>query len=195
MYNASIVINEIATDAYRVIIDDKNKYIEQVNKGDSSFPVTTWSHFICGIPNSELCDDVRIEGFGLLDFDKPIPMLFYAFDQCYFDIEEHHFTDEFINIRKNNCFLKNNLMYMIYKMRFVCEPNILYSLVDEREKYRCYDMDLDEIFDETKLHNYMIQIKRKNIHFNSYHLPVIKGFKLSVDTKYNAIKCEIILLE
>lgn len=195
MDNASIDINEIATLAYRVIIDDKNKYIEQVNKCDSLFPVTSWSHFICGIPNSELCDDVHIEGFSLLDFDKPIPMLFYAFDQCYFDIEEHHFTNEFVNIRKNNCFLKNNLMYMVCKMRFVCEPNLLYSLADEHKKYRCYDMDLDEIFGDEKLHNYMIQIKRTSINFNSYHLPVIKDFKLTVDTRYNAIKCEIILLE
>jgi hypothetical protein len=187
--------DEMARDAYRVIINDKNKYIEQVNKSDSSFPITVWSHFICGIPNSDLSNDVNIEGYNLLDFDKPIPMLFYAFDQCYFDIEEHHFTDDYKSIRKNNCFIKHNLMYMVYKMRFVSEPNIFYSLADEHEKYRIYDMDLDEIFHEEKLYDYMIQLKRNNINFTSYHLPVIKGFRLSVDTKYNAIKCEILLLE
>ena len=56
-------------------------------------------------------------------------------------------------------------------------------------------MDLDEIFDEEKLHEYMSKVRRNNIAYTRYHLPVIKGFKLSVNTKYNSIKCEIILLE
>ena len=188
-------MEEQIREACSVIMNDKNNYISQVNQAEDLFPVTIWSHFICGIPNTELCDDVTIEGFTLLDFDKPSPMSFYAFDQCYFHIEEHHFTDDYKTIRKNNCFLKNNLMYMIYKMRFISEPNMLYSFANEDEKYRYYDMDLDEIFDEEKLYDYMIQLKRNNINFTSYHLPVIKGFRLSVDTRYNAIKCEILLLE
>ena len=56
-------------------------------------------------------------------------------------------------------------------------------------------MDLDEIFDEEKLAEYMSKVKRNNFAFTRYHLPVISGFKLSVDTKYNVIKCKIILLE
>ena len=56
-------------------------------------------------------------------------------------------------------------------------------------------MDLDEIFDEEKLAEYMSNVKRNNVSFTRYHLPVIKGFKLSVNNKYNAIKCEILLLE
>ena len=188
-------MEEEIRDACRVIIDDKNNYIAQVNQAEDLYPVTIWSHFICGIPNSEMNDDVKIEGFELLDFDKPIPMDFLAFDQLYFQIEEHHFTDNFKIVRKNNDILKNNLMYMIYNMRLICEPNDCYSLASEHEKYRHYDMDLDEIFDEEKLHEYMSKVKRNNFAFTRYHLPVITGFKLYVDTKYNAIRCKIILLE
>ena len=187
--------DEIARNAYNVIINDKQKYIEQVNEENSMFPVTLWSHFICGISKSDLNHNVTIEGFQLLDFDKPIPMLFSAFGQGYFSIEEHHFTDDFKYIRKNNCFIKHDLMHMIYSIRLVSEPNILYSLAEEHEKYRYYDMDLDEIFDEEKLFEYMTNIKRDNIEYTRYHLPVIKNFKLYVDTEYNAIKCEIILLD
>ena len=188
-------MEEQIRDACRVIMEDKNNYIAQVNQAEDLYPVTIWSHFICGIPNSEMNDDVKIEGFELLDFDKPIPMDFYAFDQGYFQIEEHHFTDNFKIVRKNNDILKNNLMYMIYNMRDIRESNMCYSFASEHEKYRHYDMDLDEIFDEEKLDEYMTKIQNNNIEYTRYHLPVIKGFKLSVDTKYNAIICEIILLE
>jgi hypothetical protein len=84
---------------------------------------------------------------------------------------------------------------MIYNMRSVLEPNDCYSFASEAEKYRRNDMDLDEIFDEEKLDEYMSKVKRNNFAFTRYHLPVISGFKLSVNTKYNSIKCEIILLE
>ena len=188
-------MEEQIQQACRVIMDDKNNYIAQVNQAEDLYPVTVWSHFICGIPNSEMNDEVKIEGFELLDFDKPIPMDFYAFGQGYFQIEEHHFTDNFKIVRKNNDILKNNLMYMIYNMRSVCEPNDCYSFANEHEKYRHNDMDLDEIFDEEKLHEYMSKVKRNNFTFTRYHLPVITGFKLSVNSKYNAIKCEILLLE
>ena len=188
-------MEEQIQQACRVIMEDKNNYITQVNQDEDLFPITIWSHFICGIPNSEMMDDVKIEDFELLNLDKPIPMDFYAFDQGYFQIEEHHFTDNFKIVRKNNDIVKNNLMYMIYNMRSVCEPNDCYSFADEHEKYRHYDMDLDEIFDEEKLHEYMSKVRRNNIAYTRYHLPVIKGFKLSVNTKYNSIKCEIILLE
>ena len=188
-------MEEQIRDACRVIMDDKNNYIAQVNQAEDLFPVTIWSHFICGIPNSEMNDDVKIEGFELLDFDKPISILFNAFDQGYFYIEEHHFTDNFKIARNNNDILKNNLMYMIYNMRNILEPNDCYCLASEHEKFRHYDMDLDEIFDEEKLHEYMSKVRRNNIAFTRYHLPVITGFKLSVDTKYNAIRCKIILLE
>lgn len=182
-------------EACRVIMDDKNNYINQINQEEDLFPITMWSHFICGIPNSEMIDDVKIEGFESLDFDKPIPMDFYAFGQGYFQIEEHHFTDEFKKVRKNNDIVKNNLMYMIYNMRNILEQNDCYCLASDHEKYRHYDMDLDEIFDEEKLNDYMSKVKRNNFAFTRYHLPVIRGFKLSVNTKYNSIKCEIILLE
>ena len=182
-------------EACRVIMDDKNNYINQINQDEDLFPITMWSHFICGIPNSEMIDDVKIEGFESLDFDKPIPMDFYAFGQGYFQIEEHHFTDEFKKVRKNNDIVKNNLMYMIYNMRNILEQNDCYCLASDHEKYRHYDMDLDEIFDEEKLNDYMSKVKRNNFAFTRYHLPVIRGFKLSVNTKYNSIKCEIILLE
>jgi hypothetical protein len=188
-------MEEQIQDACRVIMEDKNNYIAQVNQAEDLYPVTMWSHFICGIPNSEMNDDVKIEGFELLDFDKPIPMDFYAFGQVYFQIEEHHFTDNFKIVRKNNDILKNNLMYMIYNMRSILEPNDCYCLAIDHEKYRHYDMDLDEIFDEEKLHEYMSKVRRNNFAFTRYHLPVIKGFKLSIDTKYNMIKCEILLLE
>ena len=188
-------MEEQMREACRVIMDDKNNYIQQVNQEEDLFPITTWSHFICGIPNSEMMDEVKIEGFELLDFDKPIPMDFYAFNQGYFQIEEHHFTDNFKIVRKNNDIVKNNLMYMIYNMRRVSEPNDCYSFANEHEKYRHNDMDLDEIFDEEKLAEYMSNVKRNNVSFTRYHLPVIKGFKLSVNNKYNAIKCEILLLE
>ena len=182
-------------EACRVIMDDKNNYINQINQEEDLFPITMWSHFICGIPNSEMIDDVKIEGFESLDFDKPIPIDFYAFGQGYFQIEEHHFTDEFKKVRKNNDIVKNNLMYMIYNMRNILEQNDCYCLASDHEKYRHYDMDLDEIFDEEKLNDYMSKVKRNNFAFTRYHLPVIRGFKLSVNTKYNSIKCEIILLE
>ena len=188
-------MEEQIQEACRVIMTDKNNYIAQVNQEEDLFPITMWSHFICGIPNSEMIDDVKIEGFELLDFDKPIPMDFYAFGQGYFQIEEHHFTDEFKKVRKNNDIVKNNLMYMIYNMRNILEQNDCYCLASDHEKYRHYDMDLDEIFDEEKLNDYMSKVKRNNFAFTRYHLPVIRGFKLSSDTKYNAIKCEIILLE
>ena len=188
-------MEEQIREACRVIMDDKNNYIQQVNQEEDLFPITTWSHFICGIPNSEMMDEVKIEGFELLDFDKPIPMDFYAFNQGYFQIEEHHFTDNFKIVRKNNDIVKNNLMYMIYNMRRVSEPNDCYSFANEHEKYRHNDMDLDEIFDEEKLAEYMSNVKRNNVSFTRYNLPVIKGFKLSVNNKYNAIKCEILLLE
>ena len=84
---------------------------------------------------------------------------------------------------------------MIYNMRLIREPNDCYSFANEHEKYRHNDMDLDEIFDEEKLHEYMSKVKRNNFTFTRYHLPVITGFKLSVNSKYNAIKCEILLLE
>jgi hypothetical protein len=80
-------------------------------------------------------------------------------------------------------------------MRNILEPNDCYSFASEHEKYRHNDMDLDEIFDEEKLYEYMSKVRRNNIAFTRYHLPVIRGFKLSVNTKYNAIKCEILLLE
>ena len=179
----------------KIIFDDKQKYIELINQADDMFPITFYSHFICGIPNFEMLDDVKIIDFELLDFDKPIPMLFYAFEQGYFHIEEHHFTDDYKNVRKNNDFIKNNLMYMIHNMRLTCAPNVLYSLADEHEKYRHYDMDLDEIFDEEKLDIYFSKVKVNNVEFSRCHLPVIKDFRLSVVTKYNAIKCEILLFE
>ena len=69
-------MEEQIRDACRVIMEDKNNYIAQVNQAEDLYPVTIWSHFICGIPNSEMNDDVKIEGFELLDFDKPIPMDF-----------------------------------------------------------------------------------------------------------------------
>ena len=106
-------MEEQIREACRVIMDDKNNYIQQVNQEEDLFPITTWSHFICGIPNSEMMDEVKIEGFELLDFDKPKPMDFYAFNQGYFQIEEHHFTDNFKIVRKNNDIFKNNLMYII----------------------------------------------------------------------------------
>jgi hypothetical protein len=188
-------MEEQMREACRVIMDDKNNYINQINQEEDLFPITMWSHFICGIPNSEMIDDVKIEGFESLDFDKPIPIDFYAFGQGYFQIEEHHFTDEFKKVRKNNDIVKNNLMYMIYNMRNILEQNDCYCLASDHEKYRHYDMDLDEIFDEEKLNDYMSKVKRNNFAFTRYHLPVIRGFKLSVNTKYNSIKCEIILLE
>ena len=101
-------MEEQIQEACRVIMTDKNNYIAQVNQEEDLFPITMWSHFICGIPNSEMLDDVKIEGFEMLDFDKPIPMDFYAFGQGYFQIEEHHFTDNFKIVRKNNDIVKNN---------------------------------------------------------------------------------------
>ena len=69
--------------------------------------------FICGIKNDEMLDDVPIIDFDNLDFNKPILIVFYAFGQGYFHIEERHFTEDFKNVRKHNSFNKNNLMYMI----------------------------------------------------------------------------------
>jgi hypothetical protein len=188
-------MNEQTKEACFDIINEKKKYIEMINQADELFPINVCSHFICGIPNSEMIDDVKIESFELLDINQPIPMLFRAFGQGYFHIEDHHFTDDFKSALKNDNILKNNLMYMIYNMRDIREPNVCYSFASEHEKYRQYDMDLDEIFDEEKLDEYMTKIQNNNIEYTRYHLPVIKGFKLSVDTKYNAIICEIILLE
>jgi hypothetical protein len=177
------------------ILGDKQQYIDSINEDEEMFPVNMCSHFICGIKNTEMLDDVPIIDFDKLDFDKPIPMVFYAFGQGYFHIEEHHFTNDFKKVRKNNCFNKNNLMYMIYNIRTISEQNELYSLSDESKKYRHYDMDLDEVFDEEVLYDYLSNMKKNNIEFTRYHLPVIRDFKLFVDTKYNCIKCEIILLE
>jgi len=67
--------------------------------------------------------------------------------------------------------------------------------VFRREKNQRNELLANEIFDEEKLDEYMSKVKRNNFVFTRYHLPVISGFKLSVNTKYNSIKCEIILLE
>ena len=84
---------------------------------------------------------------------------------------------------------------MIYNIRSISEPNILYSLANDYNKYRHYDMDLDEVFDIEVLDDYLSKVRRNNFEFTRYHLPVIKDFKLFVDTKYNCINCEILLLE
>jgi hypothetical protein len=84
---------------------------------------------------------------------------------------------------------------MIYNIRSICEKNVLYSLAEEHEKYRHYDMDFDEIFDTKVVDEYLSKAKINNIQFNRTILPVIKNFTLSVDNTYNSIKCEIVLLE
>ena len=86
-------------------------------------------------------------------------------------------------------------MFIIYNIRNINKPNVLYSLEDEADKYRYYDMDLDEFFDEEVINDYLSKVRRSNFSFTRYHLPVIKDFRLIVDTKYNSINCEIILLE
>jgi hypothetical protein len=84
---------------------------------------------------------------------------------------------------------------MIYNIRKVTTPNVLYSLADEVHKYLYYDMDLDEVFDEEVIDDYLSKVRKNNFSFTRYNLPVIKDFKLIVDTKYNCINCEVILLE
>ena len=182
-------------EACKTILEDRHNYIDSINEDEQMFPLNIGSHFICGIKNDEMLDDVPIIDFDNLDFNKPILIVFYAFGQGYFHIEERHFTEDFKNVRKHNSFNKNNLMYMIYNIRNIRKPNVLYSLADEAEKYRVYDMDLHEVFDEEVLDDYLSKVRRNNIEFTRYHLPVIKDFKLNVDIKYNRIKCEIILLE
>jgi len=181
--------------ACNYILEDKQKYIDELNEEDPLFPVNIFSHFICGITNSEMLDEVVIRDFEQLDFDKPISMDFYAFGQGYFRLEENHFTEDYKSVRKNNSFNKNNLMYIIYNIRSICEKNVLYSLAEEHEKYRHYDMDFDEIFDTKVVDEYLSKAKINNIQFNRTILPVIKNFTLSVDNTYNSIKCEIVLLE
>jgi hypothetical protein len=183
------------SDACNYILNDKQKYIDLINEEEPMFPIDIYSHFICGIKNDEMFDDVPIIDFEKLDFDKPIPMDFFAFGKYYFQIEEHHFTEDFKRVRKHNSFIKNNLMYMIYNIRKTTTSNILYSLAEDYQKYQIYDMDLDEIFDEEVLDDYLSKVRRHNFSFTRYHLPVIKDFRLVVDTKYNCINCEIILLE
>jgi hypothetical protein len=182
-------------EACEYILGDKQRYIDSINEDEQMFPVTIYSHFICGIKNTEMLDDVPIIDFDKLNFDKDIAMDFFCFEKYYFQLEERHFTDDFKNVRKHNSFNKNNLMYMIYNIRKVTIPNVLYSLANEAKKYQRYDMDLDEVFDEEVLDDYLSKVKRNNFSYTRYHLPVIKDFKLIVDTKYNCINCEVILLE
>ena len=179
----------------KTILEDRHNYIDSINEDEQMFPISIYSHFICGIKNNEMLDDVPIINFDKLNFDKDIAMDFFCFGKGYFQLEERHFTDDFKNVRKHNSFNKNNLMYIIYNIRKVTIPNVLYSLANEAEKYQYYDMDLDEVFDEEVLDDYLSKVRRNNIEFTRYHLPVIKDFKLIVDTKYNCINCEIILLE
>ena len=179
----------------KTILEDRHNYIDSINEDEQMFPISIYSHFICGIKNNEMLDDVPIINFDKLNFDKDIAMDFFCFGKGYFQLEERHFTDDFKNVRKHNSFNKNNLMYMIYNIRKVTTPNVLYSLKNEAEKYQYYDMDLDEVFDEEVLDEYLSKVKRNNFEFTRYHLPVIKDFKLIVDTKYNCINCEVILLE
>ena len=179
----------------KTILEDRHNYIDSINEDEQMFPISIYSHFICGIKNNEMLGDIPIIDFDKLDFDKDIAMDFFCFGKGYFQLEERHFTDDFKNLRKHNSFNKNNLMYMIYNIRKVTTPNVLYSLENEAEKYRVYDMDLDEVFDEEVLDEYLSKVKRNNFSFTRYHLPVIKDFKLFVNTKYNCINCEIILLE
>jgi hypothetical protein len=182
-------------EACKTILEERYNYIDSINEDEQMFPLNIGSHFICGIKNNEMLDDVPIIDFDNLDFNKPILIVFYAFGQGYFHIEERHFTEDFKNVRKHNSFNKNNLMYMIYNIRSISEPNILYSLANDYNKYRHYDMDLDEVFDIEVLDDYLSKVRRNNFEFTRYHLPVIKDFKLFVDTKYNCINCEILLLE
>ena len=179
----------------KTILEDRHNYIDSINEDEQMFPISIYSHFICGIKNNEMLGDIPIIDFDKLDFDKDIAMDFFCFGKGYFQLEERHFTDDFKNVRKHNSFNKNNLMYMIYNIRKVTIPNVLYSLANEAEKYQYYDMDLDEVFDEEVLDDYLSKVRRNNIEFTRYHLPVIKDFKLIVDTKYNCINCEVILLE
>ena len=179
----------------KTILEDRHNYIDSINEDEQMFPISIYSHFICGIKNNEMLGDIPIIDFDKLDFDKDIAMDFFCFGKGYFQLEERHFTDDFKNVRKHNSFNKNNLMYIIYNIRKVTIPNVLYSLANEAEKYQYYDMDLDEVFDEEVLDDYLSKVRRNNIEFTRYHLPVIKDFKLIVDTKYNCINCEIILLE
>jgi hypothetical protein len=179
----------------KTILEDRHNYIDSINEDEQMFPISIYSHFICGIKNNEMLGDIPIIDFDKLDFDKNIAMDFFCFGKGYFQLEERHFTDDFKNVRKHNSFNKNNLMYIIYNIRKVTIPNVLYSLANEAEKYQYYDMDLDEVFDEEVLDDYLSKVRRNNIEFTRYHLPVIRNFKLIVDTKYNCINCEIILLE
>ena len=182
-------------EACKYILEEKQQYIDSINEDEQMFPLNRCSHFICGIKNTEMLDDIPIIDFDKLDFEKDIAMDFFAFGKYYFQLEERHFTDDFKNVRKHNSFNKNNLMYMIYNIRSVTTPNVLYSLADEFKKYQRYDMDLDEIFDEDVLHDYLSKVRRNNFSYTRYNLPVIKDFKLIVDTKYNCINCDVILLE
>ena len=182
-------------EACEYILGDKQRYIDSINEGEQLFPIDICSHFICGIKNDDMFDDVPIIDFDKLDFDKPIAMDFFVFGKYYFQLEEHHFTEDFKRVRKHNSFIKNNLMYMIYNIRKVTTPNVLYSLADEVHKYLYYDMDLDEVFDEEVIDDYLSKVRKNNFSFTRYNLPVIKDFKLIVDTKYNCINCEVILLE
>jgi hypothetical protein len=188
-------MESLMKEACNYILGEKQRYVDSINEIEVLFPINICSHFICGIKNDEMFDDVPIIDFDKLDFDKPIAMDFFVFGKYYFQIEEHHFTEDFKKIRKHNSFIKNNLMYMIYNIRNINKPNVLYSLEDEADKYRYYDMDLDEFFDEEVINDYLSKVRRGVFSFSRYHLPVIKDFKLIVDTKYNSINCEIILLE
>jgi hypothetical protein len=182
-------------EACEYILGDKQKYIDLINEDEQMFPLNMCSHFICGIKNTEMLDYVPIIDFDKLDFDKPIAMDFFCFGKYYFQLEEHHFTEDFKNVRKHDSFNKNNLMYMIYNIRRVTTPNVLYSLADEYIKYQRYDMDLDEIFDEEVIDDYLSKVRTRDFSFTRKYLPVIRDFKLIVDTKYNCINCEILLLE
>jgi len=97
-------------EACRTILEDRHNYIDSINEDEQMFPINMYSHFICGIKNDEMLDDIQIIDFNKLEFDKPIAMDFFVFGKCYFQLEEMQFNDYFKTVRKINSFHKNNLI-------------------------------------------------------------------------------------
>ena len=92
--------------------------------------------------------------------------------------------------------MKTNIYILNYKNDYALNFMILKSLFESDVVLEDVEIYIINNHPEINIQDdYLSKVRINNIEFTRYHLPVIRNFKLIVDTKYNCINCEIILLE
>jgi len=162
----------------------------------SAFQPSSFSHFICGIPDENLNDNVYIKNCEHIDFSNPVNMYFRVFGGIYIELSEEqgHFTEMCKEIMLDNNFINNQLLEMIFNRRYINHQNNMYCIRSDTCHH--YDIDFDETFNKEIVQQYMVVNDEDDDNISvQYVLPIITGFKLSYDDIDNAIICDMEIYE